>query len=244
MQPSLAPRPTDPIVLSDRRMLASGPPQLLGGLSERERAHVIGSGQRKLLSKGQTLFRQGTANDGIYIIERGRIRVFYVAPSGREITRAYWSTGDFVGGPDVFGRAPHVWSGVATNNCCVLHVPARALQGLVSQVPAFAIGLVDGLAFKGRTYAALTQMLGTRSVTERLASLLLHLAENHGRHDSGGIVVDSGFSQADLAHLVGATRQWVAASLKRLQDQDILEMRRSAFVIYRSDLLGKLKNGI
>lgn len=37
------------------------------------------------------MFAQGEHHDGIFIIQRGVVRVFYVVPSGREITLAYWT---------------------------------------------------------------------------------------------------------------------------------------------------------
>ncbi len=65
-------------------------------------------------------------------------------------------------------------------------------------------------------------MLGTRSITERLAHLLLHLVDLYGVEDPDGIVIGAAFTHADLAHMVGATRQWVTISLKRLQEKGIV----------------------
>jgi CRP-like cAMP-binding protein len=84
-------------------------------------------------------------------------------------------------------------------------------------------------------------MLGTRSITERLAHLLLHLTELYGVDDPEGILIGAAFTHADLAHMVGATRQWVTISLKRLQDRDIVVSRKSRIVVRRPDLLREMK---
>src|ERR1700674_3173342 len=68
--------------------LVGGPPPLFQTLTSRERELVLAQGRRRVLNRGQTLFNQGAAPEGIYLIETGRIRVFYTAPSGREITLA------------------------------------------------------------------------------------------------------------------------------------------------------------
>src|ERR1700710_2257645 len=101
----------------------SGPPYLFQGLTEPEIAQVVGSGKRKVLYRGARLFSQGSPQDGIYLIETGRIKVFYTAPSGREITLAYWHSGNFVGGPEVFGIGKHSWSGVGTMASTVVLLP-------------------------------------------------------------------------------------------------------------------------
>ena len=75
------------LLLSESRALLAGPPPLFQALSARERELVLSHGRRRVLNRGQTLFSQGTTHEGIYLIESGRIRVFYNAPSGREITR-------------------------------------------------------------------------------------------------------------------------------------------------------------
>jgi CRP-like cAMP-binding protein len=86
-------------------------------------------------------------------------------------------------------------------------------------------------------------MLGTRSVSERLAHLLLHLADSYGLHQERGVVISTALTHADIAHMVGATRQWVTISLKRLADQGIIASRKSTIVIYRLDKLRELRGG-
>ena len=229
------------LLLTESARSLGGAPSLFEALSPREREAVLRRGRRKVLNRGQTLFSQGTRHDGIYLIETGRIRVFYSAPSGREITLAYWHPGNFVGGPEVFGGGMHQWSGVATSNSSVVQLPGKELRALVTEVPNLAIGLIEGLTFKGKCYSALAQMLGTRSITERLAHLLLHLVELYGVKDADGTLIGAAFTHADLAHMVGATRQWVTISLKRMQEKDIVVSRKSRIIVRRPDLLKEMK---
>lgn len=225
------------LLLTENDEAIGGPPPLMDKLTPREREIVLKQGRRKVLNRGQTLFSQGARHDGIFLIESGRIRVFYTSPQGREITLAYWHPGNFVGGPEVFGEGVHQWSGVATSNSSVVHLPAKELRRLVLEMPNLAIGLIEGLAFKGKCYSALAQMLGTRSITERLAHLLLHLVELYGIKESDGTLIGAAFTHADLAHMVGATRQWVTISLKRLDEKGVLAVRKSKILVRRPDVL-------
>ena len=229
------------LLLIESHNLVGGPAPLLQQLTAQEREAVLSHGRRKVLYRGQTLFNQGAMHEGIWLIESGRIRVFYTAPSGREITLAYWHPGNFVGGPEVFGTGAHLWSGIAATNSSVVLLPGKALRALVLQFPRLAIGIIEGLTFKGKCYSALAQMLGTRSVTERLAHLLLHLADLYGVEDAEGVAIGTAFTHADLAHMVGATRQWVTISLRRLQEQGILVCRRSQIIVRRRDLLAEMR---
>ncbi len=119
--------------------------------------------------------------------------------------------------------------------------PARSLRILAAEIPNLAIGLIEGLTFKGKCYSALAQMLGTRSITQRLAHLLLHLVELYGVEDADGRVIAAAFTHADIAHMVGATRQWVTISLKRMQEKGIVLTKRSQIVVCRTDVLEEMR---
>lgn len=210
----------------------------LSSLKPEDRATVIELGVRTTLDKGQRVFSQGETHTGVWIIESGRIRTYYAGPSGREITLAYWTSGHFVGGPEVFGGGRHVWSAdVLENNTCLLFVSGPALRKLVGQNPAVAIALIEGLVAKGKAYSALTQMLGTRSVSGRLQQLLLILTYNHSREADTGLVITRTMTNEQIATIVGATRQWVTQSLENLQRKGVLTVTRKEITVHHPESL-------
>ncbi len=231
------------MLMPDEKARASGPAPLFQGLSDAEIEELVSAGKRKVFYRGAQVFGQGSPQDGIYLVETGRIRVFYAGPSGREITLAYWHPGNFVGGPDVFSNGVHVWSGVAAINSSVLHLPGSVLRQMIVKIPALAIGIIEGLSFKGRCYSSLAQMLGTRSPTERFAHLLLHLLEIYGVEERGGTLIAAPFTHADLAHMMGVTRQWVTTTFKHLAEEGVLEAQGTNILIKDAAPLATLRDG-
>ena len=126
------------------------------------------------------------------------------------------------------------------SDCRLLHLRGDHLQQLMTALPGLAAGLVEGLVFKGKCYSALLQMLGTRSVLQRLAQLLLTLCELDGREAAGEILIDRSLTHEELANMVGATRQWVTASIDRFQKQSLLKVIDRKFVILDRDRLERL----
>ena len=59
-------------------------------------------------------------------------------------------------------------------------------------------------------------MLGTRSVLQRLAQLLLTLCELDGRAAAGGILIDRSLTHEELANMVGVPAMGTA-SIDRFQ---------------------------
>ncbi|MDX8498990.1 Crp/Fnr family transcriptional regulator [Mesorhizobium sp. VK4C] len=194
----------------------------LDTLNPDELARLNSHGRRLAFSTGEAIFSQGDRHGGIFIIESGQVRVFYTAPSGREITLAYWTAGHFIGGPEMTGGGAHIWSGEALSDCQILFLPASALKRLVAELPGFALCLVQGLAAKGRCYSAMAQMLGTRSVIERLAQFLMNLAELHGVRDGHAVIINAKVTHDQIAAMVGSTRQWVTMMMKRFQKDGLV----------------------
>ncbi|MEW6640507.1 MAG: Crp/Fnr family transcriptional regulator [Pseudomonadota bacterium] len=209
----------------------------LDRLAPRERAQVLASGRTLVVRQSEMVFSQGDAHDGIFIITRGQVRVYYTAPSGREITLAYWTPGHFIGGPEISGGGVHMWSGVAIDDCEFVALPGTALQRVLREVPSFALALIDGLVAKGKCYSSMAQMLGTRSVIERLAQYLLNLAELEGIVEGDTVLLGRKTTHDQIAAMVGSTRQWVTMMLKRFQAKRIIAIEGGAIRILRIDQL-------
>jgi CRP/FNR family transcriptional regulator, cyclic AMP receptor protein len=219
----------------------------LDRLSPADLAAVRRLGRRLRMARGETVFLQGEPHDGIFLIEDGVVRSYYTAPSGREITLAYWTQGHFVGGPDVFRGGLHIWSGEVAEDCALLHLSGTTIRRLVEHLPQFAVCLIEGLVSKSKCYSALVQMLGTRSATERLAQLLIILGEIYGRPEqnlgANRLVVQRKITHDQLANIVGVTRQWVTTTLDRFQKRGVIAVGRQQIMIERPDLLLALAQG-
>jgi CRP/FNR family cyclic AMP-dependent transcriptional regulator len=209
----------------------------LDRLSSEQMSQVQAAGRTVPVPQGEMVFNQGEHHDGIFIIRRGQVRVYYTAPSGREITLAYWTPGHFIGGPDIYGGGMHMWSGVAVEDCEITALSGASLQKLLTQMPAFALALIDGLIAKGKCYSSMAQILGTRSVIERLAQYLLNLSELYGVSNGDTIVINRKVTHDQIAAMVGSTRQWVTMMLQRFQTKRIIAIEGSVIYIKRIDLL-------
>jgi CRP/FNR family cyclic AMP-dependent transcriptional regulator len=215
--------------LTDGEPISDG---LVAGLSEREAEMLYAKVRRHLFCKGEHIFRQSERHTGIYIIENGIVRSYYVAPNGREITLAYWSPGNFVGGPELFGGGEHLWSGIAHTDASILAISGTDLRALVTRIPALAVNLLDGLVGKARCYSMVLQMLGTRSVIERLASLLLALS-SESVDPAGRPIrkIERRLSHAEIGTIVGSSRQWVSSAIDRFRRSGVISVSRDQCIV-------------
>jgi CRP/FNR family transcriptional regulator, cyclic AMP receptor protein len=228
------------ILLAENSNLVGRPQSIFDQLTLEDRVRLRSIATERQLNRTEILLLQGQYQDGIALVESGLIRSFYTAPSGRQITLAYWHPGNFVGGPHIFGRTC-MWSAVAARRSIVICLPGKGLRNLAREIPDLALQLLDALSFKARCYSSLAQMLGTRSLSERLFQVMVHLVDTHGiLEPNGQISVAAAFSHAEIANLIGATRQWVTISLNRLQKRGIISQKRGMIVICKPDKLRHL----
>lgn len=228
------------VTLADHEELVRRGAGLIERLNPAERDRVRQYGSKRVLQRGESVFDQGQRHDGIAIIESGLVRSFYTSPTGRQLTLAYWFPGNFVGGPEIFGGGVHMWAAVAAQRSTVTLLPGDRLRELARDVPDLALGIIDALVFKAKCYSSLAQMLGTRSLSERLTQVLLHLTNTYGVREKDGIVIAASYTHAEIANMIGSTRQWVTVSLNRLQRAGILTQKRGVLIVIKPDDLGSI----
>ncbi|MBT6429092.1 MAG: Crp/Fnr family transcriptional regulator [Rhodospirillaceae bacterium] len=204
---------------------------ILGRLNAGDRDQILACGRPRDYAPSEHFFQQGEAHNGIHLIEFGRIRSYYTSPAGREITLGYWAAGDFVGAPQIFGGGHHMWSSIAIEPSRGIWLPGQELKALVYEMPDLAVSLIEGLEQKGKCYAALLQLVATRSMKKRLAHLLLTMADHSGKKVNGHLSLDRRFTHEELASMIGATRQWVSLTLERFEKEGIVARDDSLIVV-------------
>lgn len=230
---------SSPIYLSEDMISLHSGTSLLDNLGTGDKERVLAVALRSSVRRGDPLFYQGDDHTGMWIIESGRVRTFYSGPSGKEITLAYWTKGHFVGGPEVFGAGKHVWSATIVDDAQLLFIPGGALRRLVRSIPDLAIAVIEAQISKGKAYSSLIQMLGTRSISERLQQLLLILVNHQSDEVDDGLRISRTMSNEQIAMIVGATRQWVSQSLENLQKKGVLTVSRKYLIIHHPECLSE-----
>lgn len=202
-------------LLSTGEVAAAQPPNLLQRLSGPARLAVLEMGRRRDYVAGDLLFRQGDHHDGVFLIEEGLVRSFFVSEDGRELTLGFWTAGHYVGAPQMFGGGRHAWTSVAVRSSRCLWLPGSQLRSLAQLWPELALALIDVLVHKSQCYCALLQLLATQSMRVRLARLLAMLAAS----EVGSCTT---LSHGEMARMIGSTRQWVSITLARFSRDGLI----------------------
>lgn len=207
-------------------------PALLDRLNNVDCERLIAAGVRRKFDKDQMLFCQNEAMNELYVILKGRVRVFYLSEVGNSLTFAYWTEGTLVGTPAVWSGFVHQWSATAAEKTEVLAVNRERFNALLKTSSALSMAVIEALEFKAKRLGNICQILATNSVAERLKLLIENLAELYGESTGArGYKFESPFTQEDLAEMVGASRPWISSLLAEMKRRGIIEYNQRKFFV-------------
>lgn len=179
---------------------------------------------------GHTVFVEGEAGDRLYIIAKGKVKVGCKTADGRENLLALMGPGDMFGELALFDPGPRTSTVTTLTEVRAVTMDGEALRTWMANRPEIAERLLRVLARRlRRTNDNLSDLIFT-DVPGRVAKQLLYLSQRFGSRDGEALRVDHELSQAELAQLVGASRETVNKTLSdfaqrgwiRLQGKTVL----------------------
>ncbi|MGH7925436.1 MAG: Crp/Fnr family transcriptional regulator [Candidatus Binatus sp.] len=177
------------------------------------------------------IFEEGEASSHVYILLSGVAKLCYVNRDQRVLV-------GFVGPGEVFGlssllpQTTRPFRCEAYSDCIVAVVKPEIFVDTVLGVPLERLSIVLD-ATVGRWWGMLVRYanfvgLGLR---ERLAGALLELAEKFGVRDSRGTLLTIKLTHADLAELVGASRQRTTEQLNDFEREGVITREGRRLII-------------
>lgn len=191
--------------------------------------------------KGELLFLEGDQCEGLYLLQRGRVRVFKTSPDGREQVLRVVEAGESFNEVPNFDGGGNPAGAEAMEESLVALLPRRQVLLLAEQHPRLAMAMLRVFARRLRHLSGLVEDLSFRHVTSRLAKVLLEHASEGGSVSAGGEAhLKRRLTQQEMASLIGTAREMVGRSLKSLEAQGAVRIDRHRIVITNAEKLRRL----
>jgi CRP/FNR family cyclic AMP-dependent transcriptional regulator len=174
------------------------------------------------LKKKQVVFAQGDPAESVFYIQRGRIRLCVISPSGKEATIAILGTGEFLGEESIANSHPlRMATAEALAPSALLKIDRKEMVRALHEEHALSDMFVTYLLSRNlRIQEDLVDQLFNSS-EKRLARTLLLLAQI-GKDSSPDTVIPK-ISQETLAEMVGTTRSRVNFFMNRFRKMGFIE---------------------
>ena len=203
---------------------------LVQDLSMRERARLDADTPRRTVRVGQVVWQPSRPVEVLFGVRSGRFRLYRRLPDGRQVTTALPSTGSLFGEMPLLGlRMRTTWAeALEAGELCLMsrHDVSTMLLG----DPRIATRIAEQLGCRiGELEERLVDLVG-KSVCQRVAHTLLLLTSEDGRTVR--------LTHAQLALLVGATRERTTLVLGELAAGRLVSLHRGRIVIRDRSGLG------
>ena len=192
----------------------------------RQPAAFVLDGLHQTFGLGATIFDEGAPADRIYQLISGSLRTCRILRDGRRQIEAFHFAGD------VFGLERGATYRVAAQTlspAIVRVMPRPALEALACERGDVAHRLLDLATDSLRRCQDHVLMLGRRAACERVAALLLDLAERTGAH----ALLDVPMTRQDMADYLGLTIETVSRTLTQLQTDGVIAIPSSRHIVLR-----------
>ncbi len=199
---------------------------------------VQSAGERRI-PKGGLYFQQGDSASELFVLASGRVKLVRTAPDGRNVILTIAAPTEPFGHRAALAGTPRLASAQALEDsrALVWDVPT-ILQAMVNH-PSIWLNAIRLMADLAGEKEERIDLLSSR-VEQRLARLLLRLAQSMGRSTPSGVIIDLSVSGQDLAELATTTPYTVSRLLAGLRRLNIVDVQRDRILILDQQRLASI----
>lgn len=237
VQPSIPTHQSHTMHTLDERLRFLQQVPLFAELTEAELRHLATDFRPRTFQQGETVFHEGDPGQALYVVARGRIRIFLQNAEGQETSVILYGPTALFGELAVIDERPRSASASAMEDTILYTLDRGQFREHLKQLPQLAFNFMQMLADRVRYNTTQMESLTLLDLPRRLARKLLELAGDYGRVESAGVVIDMKLTQSDLASLVGATRESINKALRTFRDEKLIGMAQGQITILDPDAL-------
>ena len=187
------------------------------------------------LETGDIFYSPGDPSEKVFILRRGKARIYKVADDGREFTLAVVGAGTMFGEMTLTAQRLQGACAQAMEPSEVSMMLREDLERLILEKPQVGLQIAHLLSERLRRYEIRLEDITLKDIPTRLASMILLLVEAEGVVTSEGYIkIPSHYTHQRLGSMIGTTREAVSRAFGVLQEETIVELRRR--IIYVKNL--------
>lgn len=214
----------------------------LSELSAKESQQLRRQSVQREYRVGEIIFTPAQHPHSVYLLERGLVRIYRVSPSGAETTFGYVRPGEIFGELAALSHKPRESFAKAVRTSFVWKLRRAAVREVLAAHPGIVLAVTTQVGSRLKRIESRVEHLVFRPAPNRVAGILLELAEDFGRQEPHGLLIDLAISQEELATLVGASRQTVNTSLRELERAGLIRRDGRRFVLLGMDALRRSRD--
>jgi CRP/FNR family cyclic AMP-dependent transcriptional regulator len=212
---------------------------VLEPLSEEELMDFALRNLDRHLQPGEALYNPYQRAEKLYIVKKGKIRLYRTNSDGEELILAIATKGDVFGEMSFTDQHLREAHASAIEPSLVASLRREDLQELILSKPEVGLRLIERLSERLRLREEQLEDIVLKEVPARLASLILRLLESEGVRTSEGYKIPTRYTHKQLGAMIGAKRVAVTRGFGTLKEKGALELRNRTVYVTNLEALKK-----
>ena len=196
---------------------------LFRSLSDAELTSIGRLMARCEIEGGRLIFNEGDPCEGLYVVERGAVKIFKTSSSGREQVLTVERAGSIVAELPVFDEGPYPASCQAVEDSSLLFLSRDDFRVICLEMPTLALKVLKAVGSRLRRLVTLIEELSFTTVRQRLAASLVRRAESEGVRSDRGLCITLPANH-EIGAEIGTVRELVSRNLSRFQAEGFISM--------------------
>ena len=197
---------------------------LFADLSEKELGFLAERSSVKQISANELIFSEGDPCQGLFIVQSGAVKIFKMAPNGREQVLGIERTGNSVAELPVFDGGDYPASTIAVEDSALLFVRKEDFRALCLEHPEVALKVLRVVGRRLRGLVGIIEELSFTTVRQRLVAYLLRISGD-AADTKKSVELLLPVSHQELAAELGTVRELVSRNLSRLQAEGLIKLQ-------------------
>jgi CRP/FNR family cyclic AMP-dependent transcriptional regulator len=214
--------------------------EILETLSKEDLEELARRNQDVTLEEGALLFTPGEADTKLFMIKRGRLRLYKIGPRGEEITLTFLDAGDIFGEMALTAQRLGDVYAQAAEPSLLIALTRESLEDLILDKPEVGLRLIKQLSERVLLLEDRLRDVTFKEVPARLASIILHLVESEGVKTGEDYEIPRHYTHDLLGSMIGANRVSVTKAFRTLRAAGAVELKDRKIHVEDLQALGRM----
>ena len=181
------------------------------------------------VKKGETVFDEGDALNGIYCIKDGICKLSKLSDNGKDQIVKLVKKGELLGQRSLISEESTNLSAVAVEDMQVCFIPKQEILQFFNENNQFSLNMMKSVCGDLKDADDNMVNLAQKTVKQRLAETLLKLETDFGIHEDGSLKIQ--LSREEIAGMIGTATESCIRLLSEFNKEDWISLQGKKITI-------------
>jgi CRP/FNR family transcriptional regulator len=213
---------------------------LFKGLTDAQVTLMKDQFSQKTFKRNEVIFFEGDPAHGFYVVAEGKVKIYKMAPDGKEKILHIYGPGNPFGEVPVFSGGRFPANAMALIQSRFFYISREAFINAIELHPSLSLNMLGELSKRLREFTVQIENLALKEVPARLATYLIYLTREQQNNNQVTLTISKG----QLASLLGTIPETLSRIFNRMSTQRLIDVQGQTIQIQNfEELLFLAENG-